>query len=361
MPIPHQRIIFLLWALMGSIHVMALEGKELRQFDTLWRAVTVNEFSVFSSFEKDEHLSLAKKRKILLEARRGNTLLHYAASLGRHDVISLLLKYQRELKIGFDHLNDEGQRAVDVAAIKGQASVLKAIYRAAPDVFYNPNQDGFTPLWLSVMSKETSQDAVSYLLEVMPAQLINRCNLINGKRQIDLLMAALYYENDNAMNALVANTKVDLSHTCEGETALHYAVKEKVAAGPAFRVFVNSLKPRELDAVDKEGGTALQYSVLNFDQEKLQLLCDNGCDVNLESPKYLPPLHLALSIRSDIQDKSSFEATAFIKERQLDMIRTLVMHDGIKLFKPSRLPPAKSAAQMILEFGSELINKKASK
>lgn len=195
-----------------------------------------------AAFDQITHQDLSPVEKLLKEGFSansrdgfGNGLIHHAISLGRSDLLELLLKHDAAI----DLLNRVGQSALCIAAKNGDVHLVKQLLSAGADVNATDTLYGLSALIGGVVGSDTS--IVKMLIEA-GAQLDHQEHV----NQATALHWALFYQNEAMAKLLIAkgaNWRINLfnEQTSTLELAENMEMTELVEQLNAFQYHFQQL------------------------------------------------------------------------------------------------------------------------
>jgi ankyrin repeat protein len=200
-------------------------------------------------------LQLPKKETdIATHDENGNTVLHYAAWAGHHEVVEVLIAAKVDVLVQ----NNDGSTALHHAAEKGRGKVVEILLAAKAKVDAR-NNDGQTALYQSARG---GHDKIVELLLGAEANVEMRDN--DGRTA---LQWAAWNGHDKVVKLLVSKANVDAPGD-RGWTALHFTAWHGYDIVAEILLAANA----NVDARDNDGRTALYWAAWNGHDIVVKLL-----------------------------------------------------------------------------------------
>ncbi|MDB5853426.1 MAG: ankyrin repeat-containing protein [Herminiimonas sp.] len=203
----------------------------------------------------------------------GMSALMMAAEAGHIDIVNALL---RRPGIKLDATNNEDNAALHLAAENNQPEIVECLLEAGADINLPSPTYCNSPLMVATYY---GQVAVVNALLKRPGIKVDAINKIGGTA----LHVALERNQPEIMECLLkAGADVNLPNLEYGDTPLIIATNDGQLA------VVNALLKRpgiKLDAINKDGNTALHIAAGNNQPEIAECLLEAGADVNPPGPE----------------------------------------------------------------------------
>jgi ankyrin repeat protein len=194
------------------------------------------------------------------------TPLHCAVEAGNSNMAEILVKHPStniKLRQKF------GLSALHVAVLQAKMDTLEVLLKYFPDI--NLRDESYqTPLLLAVQMED---------LEIIGA-------LLNHTSNEERLSALHYAVQSNSIDSLKLLLAFE-AHTNIGDTIiafnpLHYAVRKN---NPLLLELLAKYASKDIDAVDRNGHTALHVAVMNNDGEAAKILLQSGANPDARNKK----------------------------------------------------------------------------
>jgi ankyrin repeat protein len=246
-----------------------------------------------SSFARFFHFRAIRLAAILAIALISSSVafcgpIHDAARKGDVNKVKALLKADPTLVSSKDK---EGNTALHVAALHGEAAVAAALIDAGADVNAKNNYGAFTPgdlggfFWANGNNHQDAQ----VLLHV---QGLDAKDMKNGYTPLDLALFA--FKHKDLLELLVAKGADVNAQAASGSTPLFWAVVRNQKDDADFLLS----KGANINAADAYGDTILDCALhLDFDK-MVEYLVNKGADVNAVDQSGKRPLTYALGMTS---------------------------------------------------------------
>lgn len=225
-------------------------------FDTDYKTPLLYALSELQNKNDNRYLEIAKElinkgADINLENILGITPIHFAAEIGNLEFFEILLNKGADLNLVCRKENN-----ILHYAVKGRNKdiVARCLEESNVDITMK-NQDGYSPIAFAV---QTGDEAI---ISQLISQAVN-LSVLSGQKETSLLHEATFSENINVLKILLKEGLSIDSQNINGETPLHYAVKNA-----EFAMIDALLKlGAKIDAKDKGGLTPFDYAIT---EEKL--------------------------------------------------------------------------------------------
>ena len=203
-------------------------------------------------------LLLEFKADVNVKSKEGNTPLLIACSKDNLEIVKLLLEFKADVNVR----NQYGSTPLLSAFWVGNPEIIILLLKYKADINVRDN-DGFTPLYIATYKKE-SIVLIKLLLEY--GANINECSL-NYKKTVPTII-----NNLEIFNLLINNPNFFIDQFSKyGENLLMNAIE--IGNFDYIQKLLD--KDININAVDKDGDTALHYALRKKDETIIALLCSH--------------------------------------------------------------------------------------
>ena len=218
----------------------------------------------------------------------------YAAANGRLDILQKIFDPANPSTPDIDCTNFQGRTPLIAAAEKGHTDTIRFLIErgANPNIKLLPSDkftadEDSTALHLAVGRNQPG--AVAFLARIEKTD-VNISRACDGYTPLHL---AAHQGFDACFKALVKKGGADLSlQTTKGDTALHLAIRGK------HREIILFILSREdnigINQRDSNGYPPLCVATFDHDMEMVELLLEQGANINLACSTGHTPLHIAI-------------------------------------------------------------------
>ncbi|KAL0030594.1 hypothetical protein WJX79_007768 [Trebouxia sp. C0005] len=212
--------------------------------------------------------------------KAGHTPLHYAAAGGQAGSVRLLIQHGANVHA----VSTNGDTALHVAAAQGSTAAIEALLTQGADAS-NTNDRDQTPLYCAVEHQHT---AAAHLLGSVSPATVNKAD----EWGLTPLHIASRSGNVNIVTALILCQADPLQQSWDKRTALHFAAQHR---HPALQNPADHFRWQKhlLNLKDHQGNTALHVAVIEGMTEPVQVLLQDGADINTLGQQQQTPLMLA--------------------------------------------------------------------
>jgi ankyrin repeat protein len=213
-----------------------------------------------------------------------------AASNGKHEVIRLLIERGADIKKKDDREHASGGSAIDVAAAHCHQTIVRELLDKGailtPESFHIIHYEGHTPLQ-ALSQRSAGSAALARLLLENGANV--DASAANGPRYPELrrpLQLAAEYGDDAILQVLL-EYGADVNHRGSvAYTALYLAIQRKSHSLASISALL-SVKGININAKSEDpyGDTALHMAAKLGKLDILEILLDNGTDINATNTK----------------------------------------------------------------------------
>lgn len=261
------------------------------------------------------------------------SVLHYAASFGKKEIVEHLL-FTKNMSPNL--LDSKGNSALYWALYFGHFDLLLPFVRAGIDINH-PNNEGVSLLHLAT--------SISPQLVAKLVYLGSWVNAVDDEGCTPLHMATVY-GNAEIVKILLRCGAFLNAQDNEGESPLHYAVREN----NLNMVHLLISEGISINCQNEDGETALHMAISSGSSDIIKLLLQtNQCNLNLADCTGSSPLNLALEHAILDQVTSSYNPTVFhnqifgknvesMLENTNDFLVKLLLSSGAKFSHTPNFP-----------------------
>ncbi|KAL1492285.1 hypothetical protein ABEB36_012759 [Hypothenemus hampei] len=207
----------------------------------------------------------------------GNTILHVFTQSGNLDIVKFLTAKGANI----DATNQDGNTALHVAAESDNLDIVQFLVVKGAKIDAT-NKDGNTVLHKVAQSGSRDRVRFPVLRSTSVNSIDNDCNIVLHKN-------ALYYDNLNMVQFLVAKGAMVDAIDNYGITVLHWAALYDTLNIVQYLI----AKGAKVDVIDKYGITVLHRAAQSGSLDKVQFLVAKGAKVNATNNNGKTVLHVA--------------------------------------------------------------------
>lgn len=197
------------------------------------------------------------------------------AILSNHDDIVNFLMQNQENKINPLLINDEEQNIVMLAAQYQYHDIVNTYLK---DININQQDEkGYTPLMYACMNKNAKVRDIAPFLKNRNIDI----NIQADNWETALMIAIDYKVEYDVIKTFLNDPRINLDlYNKYKETAFIRSIRK--SDDEIVKLFLNYITPKQINAQDYEGKTALINAVISNFYSKTQVLVDAGADVNIK-------------------------------------------------------------------------------
>ena len=172
---------------------------------------------------------------------------------------------------------------------RGNTSIFTAISGKKYNI-NQPNKNGELPLFVAINSA-CSDECIKFLIAN-----INQGGFLNATGEHALFLAMEKKLHDEVIEYMIYKMdNVNITNS-SGDTAIIYAIKNGVSMDTISYLIEKS---EDVDVLDSNGNTALIYAIKNGMVKHVNMLLDNGADVNKSGTNGDTPLFCAINAETN--------------------------------------------------------------